>query len=93
MRAAIAKWPQVWILETREAFYVVPLDPETHRCPASSQPVYRLYNSRNGPNRRYVTDVVIRERMANLDWTLEGDQRGCSGLLRERLTRVVSIVR
>lgn len=70
--AVIAKWSDVWTLETREAFFVMPLDPQTGKCPETYQPVYRLYNTRNGPSHRYVTDVLVREAMAVAGWTREG---------------------
>lgn len=67
------RWPEVWQLETREAFYVMPLDPQSGRCPANFQPVYRLFIARNGPTHRYVADVQLRELMASRGWTREGN--------------------
>jgi len=69
--AVQARWPDVWQLETRAAFYVMPLD-DQGKCPATYQPVSRLYASRNGPNHRYVTDRTLQYVMAANGWLEEG---------------------
>ena len=70
--AVIAKWPNVWTLETRTAFYIYLPDKVTGQCAAGMQPVYRLYNSRPDPNHRYVTDARLRDWMRNAGWIPEG---------------------
>ncbi|MFO1317526.1 MAG: hypothetical protein U1F58_18190 [Burkholderiales bacterium] len=70
--AVIANWPDVWTLETREAFYVFTPDPLDGACAAGLQPVYRMYNNRPGPNHRYITDRSLRDRMTGAGWRAEG---------------------
>ncbi|APV48267.1 hypothetical protein BWI17_00380 [Betaproteobacteria bacterium GR16-43] len=46
-------------------------------CPASTVPVYRLYNNRwmyNDSNHRYVTKQALRAKMVSLGWIDEGVQ-------------------
>jgi hypothetical protein len=74
--AVVTKWPTVWTLETRAAFYVLP--PNTvGDCGAGYQPVSRLFNNSPAPNHRYVADAALRARMVNAGWTVEG--RGAAG--------------
>ena len=70
--AVIAKWPDVWTLETRAAFYISLPDKAAGACGVGTQPVYRLYDTRNGPNHRYVTDRKLRDTMRNYGWIPEG---------------------
>ena len=70
--AVIAKWADTWQFETRDAFWVMPVDVSTGMCPEGYQPVYRLYGERNGPNHRYVTDSRLRQVMADAGWISEG---------------------
>jgi hypothetical protein len=70
--AVIAKWPDKWTLETRNAFFVMAVDKVTGQCPATFQPVYRLYAERDGSNHRYVTDAKLRDAMIRQGWMAEG---------------------
>ena len=44
-------------------------------CPASTIPVYRMYNDGQGgaPNHRYTIDLTVRAAMLALDWIPEGE--------------------
>lgn len=70
--SAVANWPDVWVLETREAFYVFTPDKVTGACPPGFQPMYRMYNNRPDPNHRYITDKSLRDRMTGAGWRAEG---------------------
>ncbi|HZQ61160.1 MAG TPA: hypothetical protein VFC24_07420 [Casimicrobiaceae bacterium] len=70
--AVIARWPDVWQLETRTAFYINVPDPSTGTCAIGFQPVYRLFNNRVDGNHRYVTDRSLRDRMVGAGWLAEG---------------------
>jgi hypothetical protein len=70
--AVVSKWPDVWLLETRAAFYIQVPNRTTGYCPVGTQPVYRLYNNRPGPNHRYVTDRALRDDMVRAGWIAEG---------------------
>ncbi len=70
--AVIAKWPDVWTLETRAAFWIDLPDTSTGECSASTQPVYRLYNNRADANHRFVTDRALRDTMVARGWISEG---------------------
>ena len=47
--------------------------PTAGACPAGTQPVYRAFNNRADANHRYMTDRVLRDRMAAAGWIPEGD--------------------
>ncbi|MFO1314046.1 MAG: hypothetical protein U1F58_00450 [Burkholderiales bacterium] len=70
--AVIAKWPDVWLLETRAAFWIAVPDRVTGECSASTLPVYRLYNNRADANHRFVTDRALRDTMVARGWISEG---------------------
>lgn len=70
--SVVANWPEVWQLETREAFFIHVPDRKTGTCEPGFQPVYRLYAERNGPNHRYVTDRRLRDAMVTAGWIAEG---------------------
>ncbi|MEO5763724.1 MAG: hypothetical protein ABIR52_00290 [Casimicrobiaceae bacterium] len=70
--AVAQKWPDVWQLETTEAFYILLPNKVTGACPPNYQAVYRLYNNANSPNHRYVTDAEIRDVMVKNGWVAEG---------------------
>jgi hypothetical protein len=61
--AVVARWPDVWILESKSAFYIAVPDAQTGACASGLQPVYRLYNNRPSPNHRFVTDPNLRDAM------------------------------
>ena len=53
------------------AFYI---DANLVQCPASTRPVFRLYNNGMGgePNHRYVTSWPVIDAMQTAGWVLEG---------------------
>ena len=59
-----------WIFEAN-AFYIAA---NVAQCPASTRPVYRLYNNGMGgePNHRYVTSWPVIDAMQTAGWILEG---------------------
>jgi hypothetical protein len=67
--AAVKQMP-AWIFESN-AFYI---DANISKCPASTRPVFRLYNNGMGgqPNHRYVTNWPIIDAMQAAGWVLEG---------------------
>ena len=68
----LERWPDVWTLETRTAFWIQEPDKGTGACAAGLLPVYRLYSTRAGPNHRYVTDAALRDVMVAAGWVAEG---------------------
>jgi len=70
--AVVAKWPDVWLLETRAAFWIDVPNRSTGECSATTQPVYRLYNNRADANHRFVTDRALRDTMVARGWISEG---------------------
>lgn len=68
----VARWSDVWTLETREAFYIFEPNKATGECGAGLQPIYRMYNNRPGPNHRYITDRSLRDKMIAYGWRAEG---------------------
>ncbi len=70
--AVLAKWPNVWTLETPAAFYILIPDKTTGACGAGLQPIYRIYNNLPSPNHRYVTDKKLRDAMVASGWLPEG---------------------
>lgn len=71
-QAVIDRWPDTWTLETRDAFYIHEPDKASGQCGPGLMPVYRLYNTRSGPNHRYVTDRGLRDTMVGAGWIAEG---------------------
>jgi len=68
-----ARWPGVWILESREAFFVLPPpDARAPSCPSGTQPLYRMYRASPGPSHRYVTGTSLRDTMVAAGWLVEG---------------------
>jgi hypothetical protein len=67
----ITHWPNVWLLESRAAFYVVPVD-SLGNCGAGTLPVYRFFDNRNDANHRYTIDLSVRRAMLNRGWAPEG---------------------
>jgi hypothetical protein len=59
-----------WIFEAN-AFYIAA---DIAQCPASTRPVYRLYNNSVGgePNHRYTTRWPVISDMQSEGWLLEG---------------------
>jgi serine protease len=67
----ISHWLNVWLLETRAAFYVVPVD-ALGNCRAGLLPVYRFFDNRNDANHRHTIDLSVRRAMLNRGWAPEG---------------------
>ena len=67
-----SRWPDVWILESRTAFYIHVPDKVTGTCAAGLQPIYRMYNNQPIPNHRYIADKKLRDRMTGAGWRAEG---------------------
>jgi DNA-binding beta-propeller fold protein YncE len=42
-------------------------------CPASTQPIYRVFSNRPDANHRYMTDRALRDQMVAQGWLAEGD--------------------
>lgn len=70
--AVANNWPDTWILETRNAFYVNVPDKASGTCAPGLQSVYRLFNNGARPNHRYVTDARLRDAMVAAGWISEG---------------------
>ena len=57
--------------ETATAFYITL--PAVGACPGGTIPVYRVFSNRADANHRYTTDRAVRDQMAGMGWTIEGD--------------------
>jgi hypothetical protein len=57
--------------ETADAFFVTL--PAAGVCPAGTTPVYRVFDNRVDANHRYMIDRTLRDQMAAMGWTIEGD--------------------
>ncbi len=66
-----ARFP-LFILESENVFYVNLSDAVTGACPASTVPVYRVWNNRLDSNHRYMTDPALREQMVVKGYIAEG---------------------
>jgi hypothetical protein len=67
----ISHWSNVWLLESRAAFYVVPVD-TLGNCRAGTLPVYRFFDNRNDANHRHTINLSVRRAMLNRGWAPEG---------------------
>ena len=67
---AVVKMEPAWTFEAN-AFYIAA---DVSQCPASTRPVYRLYNNGMGgsPNHRYVAGWTVIDAMQTAGWILEG---------------------
>lgn len=70
--AVIEKWPEIWKLETKSAFYIGVPNKVTGKCESGYQPIYRLFNNTLSPNHRYATDAKLRDKMVGAGWIAEG---------------------
>ena len=57
--------------ETPNAFFIAL--PAAGVCPAGTVPVYRAFDGRADANHRYTIDRTVRDHMAAIGWTIEGD--------------------
>jgi serine protease len=67
----VSHWSNVWLLESRAAFYVVPAD-SLGNCRAGTLPVYRFFDNRNDANHRHTINLSVRREMLNRGWAPEG---------------------
>ena len=65
-------WPDSWILETPQAFYVSLPSVTDGVCPDATIPLYRLFNGMPDVNHRYTTSLEIRQQMIDQHWIPEG---------------------
>jgi hypothetical protein len=65
-------WSYAWLLESLNAFYVTPIDPDIAGCPPATLTMYRLYNNRPDVNHRYTTSSSILSQMVAQGWVNEG---------------------
>lgn len=61
-----------YVQETPSAFYVGLPDPATGACPATTSPVYRLWNGRADSNHRYAASLAIKNLMIAMGYVAEG---------------------
>jgi len=66
-----ARFP-LFVLESESVFYVNLPDTVTGACPATTVPVYRVWNNRPDSNHRYMTDPALREQMVAKGYIAEG---------------------
>ena len=64
-------WPNAWILESADAFAVLPV-PYVD-CVQGAVSLYRLYNNRPDANHRFTTSPATRDQMMATGWILEGN--------------------
>ena len=60
--ATAAKFPDEWVHETPDAFYIQLPDATSGACPGGTQPLWRFYNKVT-VNHRYTAEQVIRDQM------------------------------
>lgn len=60
-----------FVLEDPSYMHVVL--PTAGECPASMQPIYRVFNNRPDANHRYTIDRGVRDEMVAKGWIAEGD--------------------
>ena len=65
------RFPDDWLLEAEALFRVHGPNPNG-TCPASTLPVYRLYNGRTDVNHRYTTDAATADAMVAKGYAFEG---------------------
>jgi hypothetical protein len=70
--AVAARFPNTWLLETREAFRIALPNQTNGACDAAAVPVYRVYNQRADVNHRYTTGLLTSRAMVNGGWLSEG---------------------
>ena len=64
-------WPNAWLLETADAFAVLPVP--LGDCAQDAVSLYRLYNNRPDANHRFTTSPATRDQMVATGWILEGN--------------------
>ena len=66
----LAKFPFM-SQETPDAFFITL--PVAGVCAPGTTPVYRVFSNRADANHRYMIDRTLRDQMAAMGWTIEGD--------------------
>jgi hypothetical protein len=61
-----------WLLEGDDVFEIALPNSVTGTCPASTAPVYRLWNNRSDSNHRYTTDLATKQLMISKGYVAEG---------------------
>ena len=68
----LRRFPGVWLEETPNAFGLYLPDAQTGQCPATTTPVYRLWNQRADSNHRFTTDPAVAQQMVARGYVAEG---------------------
>ena len=71
--AVQAQFADSWLLESQEVFRAFPVDPNTGKCPASAESVFRLWNKRSDVNHRYTDQTTVYQQMIAKGYVAEGD--------------------
>src|SRR6266581_1935869 len=61
-----------WLLEGDDVFEIALPNFVAGTCPASTTPLYRLWNNRSDSNHRYTTDVATKQLMISKGYVAEG---------------------
>jgi hypothetical protein len=67
-----AKFPAAWGYESDNVFQIALPDDTTGECPASTVPVYRVWNNRADSNHRYTASLATRDAMVAMGYVKEG---------------------
>lgn len=71
--AVQAQFPDSWLLESQEVFRAFPVDPNTGKCPAAAESIFRLWNKRSDVNHRYTDQTTVYQQMIAKGYVAEGD--------------------
>jgi len=71
--AVQAQFPDSWLLESQEVFRAFPVDPNTGKCPASAESIFRLWNNRSDVNHRYTDQAAVYQQMVAKGYIAEGN--------------------
>jgi len=61
-----------WLLEGDDVFEIALPNFVAGTCPASTTPLYRLWNNRSDSNHRYTTDLATKQLMISKGYVAEG---------------------
>ena len=75
----LQRFPDAWLLESRNVFRAYSADAATGTCPAGTHPVHRLFNQRADANHRYTNDDAVAAEMELKGFAREG--YGSGGML------------
>jgi hypothetical protein len=62
--------------EVEDGAFMHAFAPTAGACPASTTPVYRVFNNRGDANHRYTSNKTVRDQMVARGWIAEGDGPG-----------------